>query len=249
VGGGTAGGERRIGRVRLAIGVALLLGAAGLYAQAVQRGLNVEPDRDISYGSEELQTPVDTTLGLRAGGYYVYENTGPERPRTDEFEPYRGVRDPTLTRDDVVVTGPDGDEVELEPGGGRTYGIGDDIYLAVAFLRVGVGEDGVYRLRVAARGPGTEVYVGDSGYSILFGRDTYAMKPVLLAIPVAGVGLGLVASAFTRRPREPVRAPPGWYPDPWGDQRLRWFDGIRWTEHLGAGPPSGPPAGPPAGPP
>ncbi len=25
-------------------------------------------------------------------------------------------------------------------------------------------------------------------------------------------------------------APPGWYPDPWGGDRLRWWDGSRWTD-------------------
>ncbi|GAA1409723.1 MULTISPECIES: DUF2510 domain-containing protein [Oerskovia] len=32
---------------------------------------------------------------------------------------------------------------------------------------------------------------------------------------------------------------PGWYPDPQDQRRVRWFDGIRWTEHWqpGAVPP------------
>jgi len=28
---------------------------------------------------------------------------------------------------------------------------------------------------------------------------------------------------------------PGWYPDPWHPGGLRWFDGVRWTEHAGPG--------------
>ncbi|MCP9622161.1 DUF2510 domain-containing protein [Nocardia otitidiscaviarum] len=41
------------------------------------------------------------------------------------------------------------------------------------------------------------------------------------------------------RPSPPVQPsvpssalpPPGWYPDPSGIARLRWWDGVRWTEH------------------
>jgi hypothetical protein len=29
-------------------------------------------------------------------------------------------------------------------------------------------------------------------------------------------------------------APPGWYPDPQGVQRFRWFDGAQWSAHVSA---------------
>lgn len=38
-------------------------------------------------------------------------------------------------------------------------------------------------------------------------------------------------------------APPGWYVDPWSGtagQRWRWWDGVRWTEHVRAGQPTTP---------
>jgi uncharacterized RDD family membrane protein YckC len=31
--------------------------------------------------------------------------------------------------------------------------------------------------------------------------------------------------------------PPGWYPDPSGQPAQRWWDGTRWTEHVGTPPP------------
>jgi len=31
-----------------------------------------------------------------------------------------------------------------------------------------------------------------------------------------------------------AQPPPAWYPDPYGQARLRWWDGWRWTEHLAA---------------
>jgi len=39
-------------------------------------------------------------------------------------------------------------------------------------------------------------------------------------------------------PPPPSLPPPGWYPDPSGQPALRWWDGVRWTEHVGTPPPS-----------
>lgn len=35
----------------------------------------------------------------------------------------------------------------------------------------------------------------------------------------------------------PPVSPPGWHPDPSGQQRWRWWDGTRWSEHTSGGPP------------
>jgi protease PrsW len=32
--------------------------------------------------------------------------------------------------------------------------------------------------------------------------------------------------------RSAASAPPGWHPDPWGQARLRWWDGQAWTGHV-----------------
>lgn len=37
-------------------------------------------------------------------------------------------------------------------------------------------------------------------------------------------------------PPEPSLPPPGWYPDPSGQAAHRWWDGSRWTDHLGTPP-------------
>jgi hypothetical protein len=35
-------------------------------------------------------------------------------------------------------------------------------------------------------------------------------------------------------PEDGKGVPPGWYADPAGGWKLRWWDGARWTEHVAA---------------
>lgn len=44
----------------------------------------------------------------------------------------------------------------------------------------------------------------------------------------------------------PGMVPPGWHPDPSGQQQWRWWDGTRWTDHTWSEPP--PPPAPAADP-
>jgi uncharacterized RDD family membrane protein YckC len=41
-------------------------------------------------------------------------------------------------------------------------------------------------------------------------------------------------------PPQPSLPPPGWYPDPSGQLLQRWWDGVRWTEHVATPPPPSP---------
>gem|GEM_PF-1184431 len=43
----------------------------------------------------------------------------------------------------------------------------------------------------------------------------------------------------------PGMVPPGWHPDPSGQQEWRWWDGTRWTDHTWSDPPPPPAADPP----
>jgi hypothetical protein len=65
---------------------------------------------------------------------------------------------------------------------------------------------------------------------------------MVMALVLGVVGLVVLASGFTRRrpATAPVRASPGWYPDPADPRRWRYWNGLAWTE---VGPESG---GPPS---
>nr|MBA3421998.1 DUF2510 domain-containing protein [Thermoleophilaceae bacterium] len=69
---------------------------------------------------------------------------------------------------------------------------------------------------------------------------TYAarLEELRAALPLASA---VAAPATASAPQSPLaapssapEAPAAWYPDPYRQERLRWWDGWRWTEHTAA---------------
>jgi Protein of unknown function (DUF2510) len=58
--------------------------------------------------------------------------------------------------------------------------------------------------------------------AVLHGRAVRAARPVA---PWPGQTQAPAGSAA------PAAAPAGWHPDPWGQRRLRYWDGAQWTGH------------------
>jgi len=56
---------------------------------------------------------------------------------------------------------------------------------------------------------------------------TYVVRKDAVGQPVPGPG-------GAPSPPAAAAAPAGWYADPYGQARVRWWDGTRWTEHASA---------------
>jgi hypothetical protein len=68
---------------------------------------------------------------------------------------------------------------------------------------------------------------------------------LLLTLPICAVWAGIAASSHNKRlgvsgqqaAMAGLAAPAAWHPDPAGSGRLRYYDGIRWTDHYAQGDP------------
>jgi hypothetical protein len=66
----------------------------------------------------------------------------------------------------------------------------------------------------------------------------FSIRPKLIAVEAAAAAGRYGPGQLTYsgwEPSLPAPAPPGWHPDPSGQHRLRWWDGIRWSEHTSDG--------------
>ena len=75
----------------------------------------------------------------------------------------------------------------------------------------------------------------------------FAVRPKLVEVEATAragaLGPGhMTYAGWTPGPAVPLcsAAPPGWHPDPSGAPRLRWWDGVRWSEHTWEGSPRTP---------
>jgi Protein of unknown function (DUF2510) len=210
----------------------VVLGAASLGVFAASVGM----DALTSFSSPVQSTPTVITEDLDEGTYLIYERTGSRREMGPFFnEMDRGV---TLTGSDVTVRGPDGSEVTvLRPTIDETLDRGNEIYTGA--LRFTVETAGVHRIDIDSQGQ--QVIVAPSLAGAFVGGIGW-----LAAAGVAGllglVGLILLIIGFVRGHRTApalapavagsMATPAGWYADPRGDARLRWWDGQQWSDHV-----------------
>ena len=149
----------------------------------------------------------------------------------------------TLIPADVSVTGPGGVDLPVHTAEPTTVNLIGEKYLAVVEFSVTSGGDYTVVIRSPTRFGGG-VLISHAG-----GQDLHVRAAWLVLLAAGGfvalVGLVLLIIGVVRRdhagraqrlaaaPTGPILVPAGWYPDPGGTARYRWWDGAKWTDHTG----------------
>jgi hypothetical protein len=199
---------------------------------AVPAGVTLVVRSVRALGAPSMAAPTVARRSLSPGTWVVFERTGTRSGFGGVTVSRTG--SPVLAPADVTVTGQDGTEV---PVGfvttDQTITRGTAIYTGV--LQFSVPSAGSYT--IAVQGPAVQVIVTRSLPESLGGVLPMFGVTVLGGVLVLAGLIWLVVSSV-RVGRVPAYAvagmattPPGWYPDPSGQARLRWWDGARWTEH------------------
>lgn len=90
-------------------------------------------------------------------------------------------------------------------------------------LHPGTTDDGAILQRLTVAWSGNDAQAADSG----------AMSTRFRLLDASPLGRFLpTASTIPPAPPAPIGPPAGWYSDPAGTGRTRWWDGTMWTEHL-----------------
>ena len=196
-------------------------------------------------------TPADLTLDLDEGTYVIYEATSPATG--DGFGTTSG-ESVSISPSDVSVVNASGEQLAVEAQS-VTETIDRDNLTFTGAVRFTVDKAGPHRVGVA--GSGQQFIVAPSLFSS-FGRVIAWLGLIAVGALVGLIGLvlliaGLIRGSKSGKPKvtapmaptpvvpAPAPAPvppapvpmvqPGWYDDPRGEARLRWWDGQQWTEH------------------